>query len=260
MKWLVSLLLTAFASVAPCAGAQSLTVTTSNDPVGDAIETTEDALGDATQPGSMGDSAGGLGDTGGDAADSGTAPAHASPGKAFRTRFDRLPSRLERLLERIELGRDVRANLRRLEQALASASAGERARLLRLLDAEIRRLRTDGVSPTERRRIKRLARTRAALTAQSAPTTVAGADAPAGSSGRTLGAVPGAPAGGEVLGAPVARNAAPPSNGVPPKGGAVEPSGPAETSAFPLIEVLLALGAVLLVIVAGFAVKEERSA
>jgi hypothetical protein len=73
-----------------------------------------------------------------------------------RTRFDRLPRRLEALLERIELGRHVRANLRRLEQALASASPELRARVLRLIRAEIDRLQRGGTTPRERRRIERL--------------------------------------------------------------------------------------------------------
>ena len=73
-----------------------------------------------------------------------------------RTRFDRLPRRLETLLERIELGRNVRANLRLLEDALASASPELRARVLRLIRAEIDRLQRGGTTPRERRRIERL--------------------------------------------------------------------------------------------------------
>ena len=73
-----------------------------------------------------------------------------------RTRFDRLPRRLEALLERIELGRNVRANLRRLEDALASASPQLRSRVLRLIRAEIDRLQRGGTTPRERRAIERL--------------------------------------------------------------------------------------------------------
>jgi hypothetical protein len=74
----------------------------------------------------------------------------------IRTRFDRLPRRLETLLERIELGQNVRANLRRLERALASASPEMRTRVLRLIRAEIARLRRGGTTPRDRRRIERL--------------------------------------------------------------------------------------------------------
>lgn len=74
----------------------------------------------------------------------------------IKTRFDRLPRRLETLLERIELGQNVRANLRRLERALASASPEMRTRVLRLIRAEITRLRKGGTTPRDRRRIERL--------------------------------------------------------------------------------------------------------
>jgi hypothetical protein len=74
----------------------------------------------------------------------------------IKTRFDRLPRRLETLLERIELGQNVRANLRRLERALASASPEMRMRVLRLIRAEIARLRRGGTTPRDRRRIERL--------------------------------------------------------------------------------------------------------
>lgn len=74
----------------------------------------------------------------------------------IKTRFDRLPRRLETLLERIELGQNVRANLRRLERALASASPEMRTRVLRLIRAEIARLRRGGTTPRDRRRIERL--------------------------------------------------------------------------------------------------------
>jgi hypothetical protein len=74
----------------------------------------------------------------------------------IKTRFDRLPRRLETLLERIELGQNVRANLRRLERALASASPEMRTRVLRLIRAEIARLQGGGTTPRDRRRIERL--------------------------------------------------------------------------------------------------------
>jgi hypothetical protein len=89
--------------------------------------------------------------------DSGRAEARGGSSRPQeRTRFDRLPRRLEALLERIELGRNVRANLRRLEEALESASPALRARVLRLIRAEIDRLQRGGTTPHERRRIERL--------------------------------------------------------------------------------------------------------
>ena len=79
-----------------------------------------------------------------------------------RTRFDRLPPRFERLLERILAGRDVAANLRRLQAALADRP-DLRARILRLVRAEIAQLERGGVTPAEERRIDRLRRVEAAL-------------------------------------------------------------------------------------------------
>jgi hypothetical protein len=115
-----------------------------------------------------------------------------------RTKFDRLPPRLERLLERIEFGRNVRANLRRLEHLLASASPELRARVLRLLRGEIRRLRADGITAAERSRIKRLRRVERMLTAlmrqTEAPPGTTSAAAPLGTS--SAGATPGTTAAG----------------------------------------------------------------
>jgi hypothetical protein len=91
-----------------------------------------------------------------------------------------LPRRFETLLERIEFGRNVRANIRRLEQLLASASPALRTRVLRLLQAEIRRLRADGVTKAERSRIQRLQLARKAL--RTSPSPAAAAQAPSGSS------------------------------------------------------------------------------
>jgi hypothetical protein len=100
-----------------------------------------------------------------------------------RTKFDRLPRRFETLLERIEFGRNVRANIRRLEHLLASASPAVRARVLRLLRAEIRRLRADGVTKAERSRIERLQLTRKALRSGPAAPQSSPAAAAAASSG-----------------------------------------------------------------------------
>jgi hypothetical protein len=274
MKWLVSLLpfLMPFAFVVPCAGAQ-----TSDDVLGDAAETTEDTLGDLPQPGSLGDSTDGLSDTSSATEQTATdaaggsrrssrneADGTASPGKAFPSKFDRLPPRLERLLERIELGRNVRANLRRLEQTLASASVRERARLLRRLKAEVRRLRADGVSPADRRRIDRLFRARAKVAALGAPTpTSAVVDATTGNSATGLTPRAGAPVAAGVLEVSLAGSKAPPREAAPPpREGARGPPGLAETpdgGGFPLDEVLLALCALLLVVVGGLAIKEERA-
>jgi hypothetical protein len=85
-------------------------------------------------------------------------------GREYKSRFDRLPRRLELLLERIELGRHVQANLRRLEALLAD-SPGLRAQVLRALEAELARLRAGDVTPAEHRRIDRLVFIRTALTA-----------------------------------------------------------------------------------------------
>jgi hypothetical protein len=256
LRWLLSLLVLAFASVAPCAGAQSVTVTTPDT----TVTTPDDPLGDLSQPGSVGDSTSGLGDTGGNTLDSRTAS--VSPVKAFRSRFDRLPLRLERVLERIERGRNLRANLKRLKQMFGSLSARERSRLLRLLNAEIRRLRAGGVSPTERRRIQRLVRTRRALTAPRSPTpTSKVANGTAGSSepARPLGTGP--RIGQGVLQARAAASKARPSEGAtPPTGGARETPDEGDGGAFRLSRLLIALGAVLLVIIAALAIKEERAA
>jgi hypothetical protein len=65
------------------------------------------------------------------------------------TRFDRLPRRYETLLERIESGRHVRANIARLRALLASASPELRARVLRLIRLEIRRLERGGLTGRE---------------------------------------------------------------------------------------------------------------
>jgi hypothetical protein len=100
----------------------------------------------------------------------------------MRSRFDRLPPRFERLLERIEMGRNVRANIRRLERALASASPELRRRVLRLLGAEIARLRRGGVTPAERRRIARLQQVRRELTHRTGPGTAGVASTSARSS------------------------------------------------------------------------------
>jgi hypothetical protein len=73
-----------------------------------------------------------------------------------RTRFDRLPRRYESLLERIESGRHVRANMARLRALLASASPQLRARVMRFIRLEIRRLERGGLTRRERAAVQRL--------------------------------------------------------------------------------------------------------
>jgi hypothetical protein len=84
------------------------------------------------------------------------------PGRSYRTRFDRLPRRAEVLLERIELGRNMRANLRRLE-ALLRRSPALRAKLARALRSELARLRKGGLTHAERHQVRRLIRVQRGL-------------------------------------------------------------------------------------------------
>ncbi|MGH3004842.1 MAG: hypothetical protein ACRDOS_02875 [Gaiellaceae bacterium] len=210
------------ASTADVGGTVDGTVDTVTSTGGQAAETVQGAAGGvtgssgtsgATSGGTSGALAGIAGVTssgsgsGGSAASSGTtgglsAQSRSGEGRNAkarsrssrqRTKFDRLPPRLERLLERIEFGRNTRANLRRLEHLLASASPELRARVLRLLRGEIRRLRADGITAAERSRIKRLRRAERMLTAlmrqMEAPpgTTAAGSPLGTSSAGATLG-------------------------------------------------------------------------
>jgi hypothetical protein len=286
MKWLgFHLLLLAAVVVAPSAGAQVVPLQTGTDDlVGGTVDTSADTVGGLTQSvsggldnavstthqtatgvldpatGSSGDS---TSSTSGSASTEGTASGGPSssgeragstaPGKRFNSRFDRLPLRLERLLERIELGRNVRENLRRLQQALASLSAQERARVARLLNAEIRRLRVDGVSSAERKRIERLIRAHEQIAAFGTPTATsavggAGAGDPA----------TGPPLAGGVLGATAAGDEAPAEKGAQKEGATGQSGSPGilDADGFPF-RILVALGTVLLVILGGLAVKEE---
>jgi hypothetical protein len=79
----------------------------------------------------------------------------SNPGSP-RSRFDRLPGRYESLLERIESGRHVRANMARLRALLASASPQLRARVMRFIRLEIRRLERGGLTRRERAAVQRL--------------------------------------------------------------------------------------------------------
>ena len=87
-----------------------------------------------------------------------------APGRSYHTRFDRLPHRAEVLLERIELGRNMRANLRRLE-ALLRHSPALRDELARALRSELARLRNGGLTHAERRQVRRLVHAQRALAA-----------------------------------------------------------------------------------------------
>ena len=79
-----------------------------------------------------------------------------APGRSYQTRFDRLPHRAEVLLERIELGRNMRANLRRLEALLRHSPA---------LRDELARLRNGGLTHAERHQVRRLVHVQRALAA-----------------------------------------------------------------------------------------------
>ena len=85
-----------------------------------------------------------------------------APGRSYHTRFDRLPRRPEVLIERIELGRDVRANLLRLE-ALLARSPALRGELARALRSELARLRKGGLRGAEVSQARRLVRVQRAL-------------------------------------------------------------------------------------------------
>ncbi len=105
-----------------------------------------------------------------------------TPGRSYHTRFDRLPRHAEILVERIELGRNVRANLRRLE-ALLRRSPALRAELARAVRSELARLRKDGLTGAERRQVRRLVRVQRVLapSASGSSFTLGAASTPAGS-------------------------------------------------------------------------------
>jgi hypothetical protein len=98
--------------------------------------------------------------------DGSSGSATSSNPRSPRTKFDRLPRRYETLLERIESGRHVRANIARLHALLAQASPEFRARVMRLIRLEIRRLERGGLTRRERGAAQRLRRLLATLQAQ----------------------------------------------------------------------------------------------
>ena len=176
------------------------TVDTVTSTAGQTTGAVQGALGSATGSASTGStpSIGGTSGGGGSTSSGSTASSGSSSGSARagsregarsssrasrqRTRFDRLPRRFETLLERIEFGQNVRANIQRLERMLALASPAVRARVLRLLRAEIRRLRADGVTRAERSRIERLQLAREALRSSPPAAAPAAPTAPLGAS------------------------------------------------------------------------------
>ena len=94
-------------------------------------------------------------------ASSGDSSASARSAKASNrgsphTRFDRLPPRYEKLLERIESGRHVRASVARLRALFASASPELRARIMRVVRMELRRLEKGGLTRREHAAAERL--------------------------------------------------------------------------------------------------------
>jgi hypothetical protein len=96
-------------------------------------------------------------------ASSGDSSASTRSGKASNrgsphTRFDRLPPRYETLLERIESGHHVRASVARLRALLASASPELRARIMRAIRMELRRLEKGGLTRREQAAADRLRR------------------------------------------------------------------------------------------------------
>jgi hypothetical protein len=95
--------------------------------------------------------------------DGSSGSATSSNPRSPRTKFDRLPRRYETLLERIESGRHVRANIARLRALLAQASPEFRARVMRLIRHEIRRLERGGLTGRERGAAQRLRRLLATL-------------------------------------------------------------------------------------------------
>jgi hypothetical protein len=137
---------------------------TSSGTAGSVVDQTNTASQMPQASSSAGSSSGGSGGTS-DANRRSAAGSHGdrkTAGRSYHTRFDRLPRRAEILIERIELGHNVRASLRRLE-ALLGRSPALRADLLRALRSELARLRKDGLTPAERRQMRRLIRVQRTL-------------------------------------------------------------------------------------------------
>jgi hypothetical protein len=225
------------------------------DPVSgatDAVSESSFFSGSGTSGSTSSGAGGGSGSTSRGDASSGSATSsnRGSP----HTRFDRLPRRYETLLERIESGRHVRANSARLRALLASASPQLRARIVRLIRLEIRRLERAGLTGRERVAAERLRGLLTALEGQASPSPVSLARAESSGMG-TATAV-----GAGVLGATADSDVSPRRAPRPPMNGRddariASPTLPVPlpTSPSGLLYWLLVLGAItgLLVLLAG---------
>jgi len=202
---------------------------------------------DATSSGADGGSGSA---SGGDAS---SRSATASNPRSPHTRFDRLPRRYETLLERIESGRHVRANIARLRALLASASPQLRARVIRLIRLEIRRLERGGLTRRERAAVQRLRGLLTMLQGQAAQPAMQGplslgrvAGSGILSANASGGGVEAATAGSESRGRPTsARDGA--TNAIPRLPLALPPP-PAGPSYLPLLLLILAALACLLLL------------
>jgi hypothetical protein len=177
---------------------------------------------------------------------SGKASNRGSP----HTKFDRLPRRYEMLLERIESGRHVRASVARLRALLASASPELRARIVRVIRMEIRRLERGGLNRREQAAAERLRRL---LPAPGPATWFGPSGAPSFSAGDASSFSEGGPR-VQVAGATAAARLAgdPPANGA--TGTIHEPSRPLfpfpppSGPAYWLLFLIAAIGAALLLV------------
>jgi hypothetical protein len=182
--------------------------------------------------------------------DASSGSATASNPRSPKTRFDRLPRRYETLLERIESGRNVRANIARLRALLASASPQLRARVMRLIRLEIHRLERGGLTRRERAAVQRLTglltmlQGRTSRPATQGPLSL-GRVAGSGVLPATIGGVEAATAGSESRARPAASPRDGASNAIPGLPRALPPPPPGSLFYWPL----LVLGAVALVFV-----------
>jgi hypothetical protein len=165
------------------------------------------------------------------------------------TKFDRLPRRVETLLERIESGRNVRASIARLSELLGSSSPQLRARVMRLIRLEIRRLERGGLTGRERAAAQRLRRLQITLEAQGSQFVSSGQVQSSGI--RTW-----AESGGGVLGATAGSESRPAESPTDGRGGPIAnprlplPSPPSQLS-LPYWLLLLATIAGVMLFVAG---------
>ena len=144
----------------------------------ESVATATGAASDPAATGAVTDPTSTVGDAAGSTAGGGGGGGAALGVRGLRTTFDSLPRRLEVLLERIVVGREPGANLRRLEQALRAGPPQLRARILRLLRAEMRRLEQGGLTRSERGRYRRLHRVLVALSHSGSSSAARGESAP----------------------------------------------------------------------------------